>query len=417
MSMLVLSSYGQAAPLNTIDSLSVTVQLEEGKGQLSPLVNKRMQSSVYTIADNILAGHLIGDVQTKKIEYQALIQDVFDRILLGYTVKNVHIIVDQETKVVVTIIPWHDVIKKVEIEIETDQMSERIHQLILQDIDGVEQIFEQILVGLPMDAVEWTNGIIKNSLQEFLVVHLPEFRGDFEIVAGEHTKVKLLLYPRGNLIRDIDLSLHSESIPNLAFIRYRPSLQEKTDILLGVPVDFIDRHKQYFCNQFIVELSQNKTLVGLGVKTAMNMEVGTKTKININANTQKYQFSIEGYLDIAKQDDNTSARIHLGKFISPNDEIFLETDFFPHKIKWVFMPGIGRKITPKLTVGYKYDLDQRRSILWAKQKLGDRFLLRIENIPTEKFNEFALRYYLHDFVGIEYVINDDDSWVRLVGNF
>lgn len=413
---MTLVGHGQASPA-LIDNLSVSVQLDGGKYDLPLPVKKRMQASVYTIADNVLTGHQAGEVKAKKADYERLIQDVFDRILLGYTVKNVDIIAGHHTEIIVTVIPWQDVIQKVNLTIEVDQLPAKIKNLVVADMQGVEKIFEQVLLGLPIDAVEWTNGILKSSLQEFLHNKLPEFRSDFEIIADDTAQVRLMLYPKGALIRDIDLSLRSESMPNLALINYRPLIQKKTEILLGVPVQFVERHQGYFNEQFTAELSQDNVLRNLGVKTAIEMNVATNTEINIKADTDKYHVFIEGYLDVNKGEDSTSAKIHAGKYISPLDEIFLETDFFPDQMKWVFMPGISRRITPKLTVGYKYALRENHHILWAKQKLGDKYLLRVEHIPEENFNEFAVRYKLHDFFGIEYVVNDHDNWLRLVGYF
>ena len=49
--------------------------------------------------------------------------------------------------------------------------------------------------------------------------------------------------------------------------------------------------------------------------------------------------------------------------------------------------------------------------------MSDKFLLRVEHHFKSDLNEVALRYKLHEFVSLEYVKNNEDNWLRLVGNF
>lgn len=414
--LVAAAGRGEASP-GRIENLAVEIQLAGGEAALPPPVKKRMQASVYTIADNVLMGRQIREVAAQKAEYGRLVQEVFDRILLGYTVERVEISPQATAGITVWVAPWQDVIQKVDVSAEAYQVADEVEGLALNDIRGVQQVFDQILLGLPVDAAEWTNGIVKNSLQDFLAAKLPEFRGSFEITAGETAKVQLVLYPKGALVRGLDLSLRSESMPNLALFSYRPSIEKKMGILIGAPVAFVERHKDYFTQYFKAGLPQGGLLKDLGVRTAVCMDVGANTKVDIDADTDKYHVFIEGYLDISKQEDNTSVRIHAGKKISPADEVFLEADFFPHQMKWMFMPGFSHGLTPKLTLGYKYDLDAADHILWVKQKLGDKYLLRLEHVLPGSHTEFALRYKLHDFLSVEYVVNEDDRWLRMVGNF
>jgi hypothetical protein len=405
-----------AAANDIIENIQVSIQTDSGQ-MIPEKITKRMQASVYTIGDNVLSGHIIGEVEEKKDRYESLIHEVLDRILIGYSVKAVMIQPQTNTSIAIVISPWPDIINKVNIEVEVNQVSPEIKNLILADLAEVDTVFNNVLVGLPIDAVDWARSIIKIALTDFLAVRLPEYDANFEVVSGNVTTLKLNLYPKGNIIHDVNLSLHSESIPNLLLLNFRPYIQKQSEKFIGVPVDFVKRHQEYFVKELTAVLSHDKNLKNFGVTTNIKMQVANNTDIMISAETNKYRISLEGYLDIGRKEDNTSLKVHAGKMISAEDEIFFEADFLPHKVQWTLLPGMSHDLTPQTRIGFKYDMNENAMILWAKQQVAEKWMLRFEHTPTREFNEFGVRYKLHDFVGVEYVVNDNDNWLRLVGYF
>lgn len=408
---------GAAQAAGAVEAIDVRVTAENSRYALAPSVQDRMQASVQTIAEHLLAGKSVEEADRRKYSDANLIREVFGRILIGYTVRSVEVFPGEHTRIDVRVVPWQDVIQRLDVKISVDGVPEEIAKLAEADARGVDHIFSRVLLGLPMDAVEWTGGIVKAGVNEFLAVHLPEFRADFEVEAGTDAVVNLTLYPKGAMIRDVNLSLRSGTVPNLLLMNYRPAIESRAKLLVGVPVGFAERHQSYFIQSFTEKLNADHNLRSLGVQTKMEMTVGDNTNIRVDADTDRYHLSVEGYLDMGREEDSTSFRLHAGKSISPRDELFLEVDFLPHDMKWVFMPGVSRKITPQFTAGFKYNMDERANVLWAKQAMGERWMLRLEHMPSREFNEFALRYKVHDFVGLEYVVNDDDNWLRLIGNF
>ncbi|MBP2633222.1 MAG: hypothetical protein H6Q70_3850 [Firmicutes bacterium] len=406
----------EAALNDTIENIQVSVQTDGG--QIIPdKIAKRMQSSVYTIGDNVLSGHNVDDIALKKDKYESLIHEILDRILIGYSINSVMIQPKVDTSIVVVVSPWTDIINKVNVEVEVNEVSPEIKNLILTDLAEIDNEFNNVLIGLPIDAVDWARSIIKIELTDFLAVQLPEYDASFEVVAGDVTTLKLTLYPKGNVVRDVNLSLHSDSIPNLLLLNFRPYIQTQAEKLIGLPVEFVKRHQNYFINELTEVLNHDKNLKNFGVGTNIKMQVANTTDIMITAETNKYRISLEGYLDMGRKEDNTSFKVHAGKMISPQDEIFVEADFLPHKVQWMLLPGMAHDLTPQTRLGFKYDMNENRTILWAKQQVSEKWLLRFEHTPRLEFNEFAVRYKLHDFVGVEYVTDGEENWLRMVGYF
>jgi len=405
---------GAKAAQPLVDTVQVEVQAD---GHLPLLIQRRMESSVHTIADQVLTGHAVNETMLKRSEYEQLIREVFNRILIGYTVTAVQIAPGSDTQVTVHLVPWDDVIKKIDTTVQVEGMPSEITALALQDVAGIEKLFEQNMLGLPIDAADWTNGILKSSLNAFMQEHLPEFRADFDVEPGSVTKVKIVLYPKVPVVRNVDLAMRSESMPNILLLNYRPRIQKKSDIMLGVPVDFVKRHSDYFNQVLVSALDDQKDFRLFHVKTRIELTPGEKTYVKSHSDTDRYSFTLEGYFDVNSKADNTAFRIHLGRFISSLDEVFTEIDFYPQSVTWKAFYGYEREMLPTVKLGMKYDSNAHNGVFILKKKFDDKWRLRYEYAFADQTEELGLRYKIHDFVSLEYIIDDKDSWLRLIGNF
>lgn len=234
-------SCGTAGAAINDDGLQVSVI---SSGPLPEMIKNRMQASVKVIAGQLLDGKNSDEIDVNKAHYEEVIKEVFDKILVGYTVSNTEITCTEESAAVrVSLLPWDDTIKNVSVEVKTDGVSDEIAALALSDIKDISSLFADNLCGLPIDAIDWSNGVLKHSLDDYMEKNLPEFRADFEMQTGDITKVAVTIYPRMPVIRNIDLMMRSSTVPNLYLLQERIFLENQTDMLLGVPVAFVDRHR------------------------------------------------------------------------------------------------------------------------------------------------------------------------------
>lgn len=407
---------GAAAASDTVDHIKV--QIAAGSTAQSPpaRIVKRMSASVNTIGENVLLGHSIAGIEAQKSSYENLIREVFDRILVGYSVQQVLISPGETTLISVVVTPWGDVVTDVALEVDFGNIAPEIAGMIGQDLGNIEERIHEVLIGLPIDAVEWAGSISKSMVRELLADQLPEFRANLEVVPGTRTVVKLSLIPQGKMIQDVQVALRSQSIPNLLLLQARPEISGAANILTGLPVDFVERHKAYFMQRIEEIVAGQAVVKRYGLTVAPVMNVASSTEIVVDVETTKYNIALEGYLDFGRDHDSSSAKLHLGRYTSKRDEAFFEAEFVPRTVSWRFMPGWGRRLRQTTTVGLKYEINHKQEILWLNQKLGGNWLLRLEQSPSDNYNEFGVRYKIHEFLSAEYVFTDEENWFRLVGN-
>lgn len=379
-------------------------------------IAKRMSASVGTVGEQMLVGRTISDVAKDKVTYEKLIQEVFNRVLVGYSVQSVSVSPASDTKIQVEIVPWGDVVHEVALEVDFGNISPELTDLVSKDMGNIEEKVNDVLVGLPIDSLDWAGGVAKLVIREVLASQLPEFRADFDIVPGARTLVKLSLAPLGATVQDIHVSLKSQTIPNVLLAALRPTVDQVGKNLVGLPVAFIERHRDYFTSQLGTAVATQPFTKRYRLAITPFISPGGDTQIVLNAETKEYKVFIEGYMDMGRTEDNTSVRLHAGKFMSKRDEAFMEVNFIPSSVAWDFVPGWGHTIGSTTTAGIKYDISAQQDILWLHQDLPHNLSLRLERTPATGKSEFAVRYKMHEFVSAEYIFSQEGNWLRLIGN-
>lgn len=379
-------------------------------------IGKRMSASVMTVGEQMLVGRMVSEVALNKTSYEKLIQEIFDRVLVGYSVQTVTLIPGSGTRLTVTVVPWGEVVHEVALEVDYGTISPELVDLMKKDMGSLEEQVNEVLVGLPIEAVDWAAGVSKIVIRELLTSRLPEFHVNFDILPGTHTIVKLSLSPKGATVQDVHVSLRSHTIPNLLLMAVRPTVDEAGKSLVGLPVAFVERHRDYFTARLAENVAMHPITQNYGLHLTPMINTGIDTEIVLDAETDKYKVSIEGYMDMGRREDNTAFRLHAGKLMGKQDELFVEVDFIPSTVAWNFVPGWRHNFSGGTAAGIKYDMNEKRDILWIQHDVNRNMSLRLERTPSVGLNEFGIRYKMHDFLSAEYVFTKENKWLRLISS-
>ena len=421
LAALLLTACGSGQAAGRVEQVTAVTC---ARSNLPPLVAERMNRSVAAIAGQLLEGKDIAAVRSQQATYEDLIHEVFDKVLVGYTVSRVQLTPGEQTAVQVELLPWAETIQRVEVETTVEGMPPRIEKLVRADLTGVEQVFQDALTGLPTAAADWTNGIMKQHLNAYLQEHLPEFRGDFELTPDPQARIRLTVYPRLPVVRTVDLSMRSRTIPNVSLLTHRELMQDQVNDIVGVPVGFVQRHQQELAAQFARTLDNSHDFRLLKMHTRVDIEPAERSHVMSRSDSSRYRLRITGWLDAGRRskgghdsDKNLLFRLHGGQMLGRRDELFAQTDFRPEEVRWGWQLGWRHDLPGGRRLGLRYDMQKHGFIYDASQKLGPRWLLRYEYRDAESIGEAALRYQLHDFMGLEYVVDNEQNWLRLIGNF
>ena len=150
-----------AGKTTLIEQVDVQVRAEKN---LPEPVRQRMEKSVAVIAGQLLEGRKLTEVGQARADYAGIIQQVFDKVLVGYTVSRVAVDVQDGSgtaRVQVFLVPWQDTIQKVRVDVSVEGMPKVAEALLQQDVSGMEEVFQSSLQGLPVAAVDWSHGLLR----------------------------------------------------------------------------------------------------------------------------------------------------------------------------------------------------------------------------------------------------------------
>lgn len=398
-----------------------TAAIVVGDQRIPPVVRARMERTVAAIAAERMEGRAVTAVSAA--EEEAVIGAVFDRLLVGYTVTGVTVRPAPQTEVEIHLVPWADTIQSIAVETVVEGMPPAVESMIRADLAGVEGVFSDALVGLPTAATDWAAGALKRSLNAYMEEHLPEFRADYDLEVDAAARVHLTVYPRLPVVRTVDLSMRSDTIPNVTLLSQRSTMEMAVNRLVGVPVAFVARHRTAFEHQLAQLLDARSDVRRLRLTSQVTITPGERMAVMSRTDTTRYRLRLTGWLDIGRTSASGDARhdlrvrLHAGRMVSARDELYAETDAAPEDLHLDWRLGYARALLPHLTGELRYDLRDDRLSLAGSYELHPRWCVRYEHWPERGAWEWELRYKLHDFMSIAGLVDRDDAWVRLIGNF
>ncbi|HWR29482.1 MAG TPA: hypothetical protein VN631_06570 [Negativicutes bacterium] len=413
------SIVGECAMVNLADS-APTVELVQVEvitdATSSSRVLRRMSESVKTIGEHLLLGRKTIEVSQQREHYEKLVRDVFDRVLVGYTVESVVIEPSTTARILVRITPWGDTVRDVDIQVDYSGVAIESIPLVKTDMGKMEEEIKDALLGLPVDAVDWASGVARELIRDILRRRLPEFHFSLDVEAGRRTNVRLSLFPTGQLVKEARVFLRSNTIPNLLLVHARPAVELQAQSLRGLPVEYVERHLKYFTEKVRQATLADPVIRQLDLKVLPVVRPGVDSEVAVSVEAETYRITAEVFLDIGRDKENISGKAHVGRLIGSNDELFLEVKVLPGTMTWQVMPGWGHQFGSDTWAGARYRTNDREFGLWLNQGLGGRWSLRAERWPGIDRNEVGIRYKLHDFLSAEFVLTNDSNWLRLVGH-
>ena len=409
---------GHALASGTI--AAVRAEVAADGDALPPAVRVRMEKSVAAISSQLIEGKPLSSYEERRAADESTIREVFDKVLVGYSVTAVAIEPGEEAHVRVTLAPWAERVEAVEVEVSVDGVAPVIGKMAKEDLRGVDTVFRQSLEGLPSAAVDWTNGVLKESLNAYMAEHLPEFRADFDVETARKTHVALTVYPKMPVVRTIDLAMRSDTIANFALLEKRSVLQAKANEMLGVPVAFVARHEEEFARGMEAVLDASSEFRALGLKTHATIAAGEQTSVMSRSDTSRYRLRLEGWGDVGRRSadgNDVTFRAHAGAMLSAADEIFVQADVLPQDFDWGWEAAYERRVFPGVFASIRYDMREHAWTTGVRAAPLPRVEVRWEYRRADHTGEAGLSYRLHDFLRAELVRDSSGGWLRLISDF
>lgn len=394
----------------------VQVAVVDIRGGTSKLLLDKMTSSMQVVADQLFVDKDTENIAAAQADYVRLLTEIGDRVFTGYELSDVALEVGTKTKLVLYARPWSSVIRQPVIDMQFSGVQPQTAALLEQRIPQLKEQLAQTISGASVDASDWAGGVLRKMVRDEVQRQLPEFKAAVDVLQENgKTVVQVVVYPVGQLVRNIKYELRSEAIPNILLMQLKYKYARECDKLRGLPVAYVERHREQLEAQLTQKLLAELDVKNYDLKPEVKLTPGADLGVNIMINSDDYKIWFEGYGDIGREKENLSGKAHIGKFISPRDEIFGEAEVVLDDVQWRFGAGFSRywgksswSYVRRMPIG---DNDYR-----LEYSLSPKWRLRAEHFSGDDRNEFGVRYRIHEFLSAEYVYGGDEFYLRIIGN-
>ena len=347
---------------------------------------------------------------------QLLLQKMSGSMQVVAELTDVKLAVDETTQVKLYARPWNKVIEKPLIDLQFSGVEPQTATLLERRIPALHAQLEQAISGASVDAGDWAGGVLRKLVRSEVQAQLPEFKPAVDVLQENgRTVVQVVIYPVGQLVRNIRYELRSEAIPNVLLMKLKYKYAGECDKLRGLPVAYVQRHRQELEQQLLEKLMTEPEVKNYQLRPEVKITPGADLGVNIMIESDDYKIWFEGYGDIGRDKENLSGKAHLGKMISPRDEIFGEAEVILDDVQWRFGTGYTH-YWGKSGWSYVRRIPTGDNNYRLEYSLSPKWRLRAEHFSGDNRNEFAVRYRIHEFLSAEYVYGGSEFYLRLIGN-
>lgn len=394
----------------------VQVQVVDTNGGTSAVLLQKMSGSMQVVADQLFIDKDAETVTAAQQEYKRLLTEIGDRVFTGYELVDVQLAADSQTSIIMYAKPWSTTIVKPVIDLQFSGVEKETAALLYQQIPTLKQELEQAISGASVAAGDWAGGVLRRMVRQRVEQKLPEFRAAVDVVQENNsTVVQIVIYPVGQLVTDINYELRSEAIPNILLMELKYKYAAECDKLRGLPLAYVRRHQQALEQWLTDKLLAEKAIKQFALQPVVKLTPNTNMGVEIMINSDKYKIWFEGYGDIGRNENNLSGKAHIGKFISPKEEIFGEAEVVLDHVDWHFGTGYAR-YWGKSVWSYMRRMPIGDNDYKLEYNLSPKWRLRAEHFSGDDRNEFGVRYRIHEFLSAEYVYGGDEFYLRIIGN-
>ncbi len=393
---------------------SVEVQLNVA-GQIYEGLQERIEYSIGRVGEKILLGQSLSLLSANQETVKTAIFNVFSKVLIGFKIEKVDLIIGGHTKVIIYLNPVPPLIQGVRLNIEVRGLTPELTGFIKEIVSEVEVELNRIFTGLPVESVSWAEGIFNLVANYLLERELPGFNSKFSLQSGIDTVFNIRITPEEPVVSEVRVICKAENIPVFFVKRRINAYRERFNLLKGLPVEFLD-HYQLRLQKFLTDgLNDSSGLKRAGMEIELGITPGVKTKVELTVNSKTFLVGFDARYGMNYLESYSNLETYLG-YRSEKYELFSRWYPFGKNPTGNIFAGCYFPLGPNFSGGFEYEFEHAyKNIGFHFQfERGDYLDLRLGiDSPTEGI----IGIYLNDFLNLELVDCDNILGIQFKFHF
>lgn len=418
--LTLLFSTLASAKSDTVKHIEVDLQFSD---DLVPgILTQRIRSSVRQVGERALIDKSTAEASGIKDSLIEVMEKIFSDVLEGFTIDDLTLDIGSTTTVSIKLTPNEPRVRELTVKVKAHGIHS-IWQPVFQDTaDELVELCLPFVKGMPVESQSWATKLyldLLNNIPQFQDLY-PGFQITPTAEFAENTVVTLTLQPKEPTIRWVTVKVRSRTIPTLALERMKYAVAAETDVLLGLPVEFAAIHTENLTKEALERFGNTGISKSLELVFQVNLVPGKVAAVAVRAESKRYRGFVKGKVSIGREERDPDIEGHIGVFLGPGVETFLEVNFFPGPPDMQANLGIGLRLGENIfaAVGNNFIDGVHRT--WIEYYPTDDITLAFEKGVDEDLDdksEGSITFQLFDFYALELVSDlHHDIWVRIVAN-
>lgn len=395
IAITAISPLAYANDRKVVNTVSIQLKVTGGP-DIHPTIEERIKESILKVASHLLVGQEVGVVQASEREIGQVVKTVFNTVLRGYKINEVQMVAGEKTVILFVLQPTSLLIESVELNLQLQNLNDTISQVIDSQLAGVRKQVEEMLIGLPIDALIWADDVIEPLLYRLVKTHAPGFEPKIDLTIDRQMKVNLSLKPVGQLVEEIQIDLRTNSLPQLLTRPLERMAEAEAAPFIGLPVEFLRKYEDRLSDAVEDALHQNKWGKHVYLSQKPVLTVGPATHLQLDAEWIDYQVDFVGELNLGKWAPKPGPALHLslGKRFGRTTMVKLKDTMTLDHLLGTWSVVLAKEFPAGFTAEMEYrfrQADWKTSLDWRKDSYG---ITMTQQVPGE-FKDFqvSLNYY------------------------
>ncbi|NLD05785.1 MAG: hypothetical protein GX672_07835 [Synergistaceae bacterium] len=352
---------------------------------------------------------------------EKVIEVISGKLFDGYKVDSVSIASSGEIKISLSA---EKTPGKWKVEVQTPQVQDPPLEWLKADIAVIEKPLNDLIHGLPVEALNWCDTGLKEEVLKIMTPILPGWKPTLMVHSEkEEFIMKVALTPELPLVLAVNPTLTSNSLPTLLHEDLREDLMERSSPFIGLPVIWAQRHEKEI-NVWTENFLQTRGIVErTSAESKASFSAGQVSQMKVNVESRHYTIAAWAALYAGTQDKTGEIGVHLGRklktFSRWNVEIYGEGIL--ELQDWDPEGRLGLKWSPLGDVWVGGEWSTRDSMWWGRINIEPRMHKPYAWFRWREDGEYnaAIGYKVTEYVSFElhYDSRDEDSLgLRMLGN-
>jgi hypothetical protein len=381
------------------------------------LIVRRLAESIGTAAERLLVGRDSEVVARQEASLAGVLREVLDRVVRGYRVTALGFQAGVTTTVIVRVEPRFPVLGDVPIATTFEGIHPDVQPMLRATVEGTTPELRRLLLGLPVDALEWAGPLVERRATELIEGAAAGFTATSRIETVPAARLVLTVAARdARVVRDVGVRFRSSSIPFVLLDQHAPQVNSMAEFLRGLPVAYVSAQRTRFEAIIADRLAAYPPAREYGVVARPVLQVAEVTVVTVVADSTLYRGRIEARVNIGTQAPAPDVRAQLGRAIGPL-EPFVELTLTPQTLALRWAVGVRIEPSANVSVGIKARLDGEDQETFLTYRLSPDLSVRGAYFLQGGTLEGTLTYRINEFLSWEGVATSRGAvWLRVVSN-